>query len=97
MVLITRKLLDDLGVTIGDEELASLSEHIESTLDERVTQEIIGELSDDEVFELNSLSSASDEARMTWLREHVPDLREIIEDETAILLGEFAEHSDRIA
>ncbi len=96
MPLVTRQLMNDLGVAISDDELASLSEHIESTLDTRVTDEIVAELSNDEVRELNDLADAADEVRMEWLRAHVPELREIIEDETAILLGELAEHSDRL-
>lgn len=96
MPLVTRQLMNDLGVAISDDELASLSEHIESTLDTRVTDEIVAELSNDEVRELNDLADATDEVRMEWLRVHMPELREIIEDETAILLGELAEHSDRL-
>lgn len=97
MPLITRQLMNDLGVTIADETLASLADHTEETLDARVTDEIIAGLSDEEVVELNSLSAQSDEQRMEWLRVHVPELREIIEDEAAILLGELAEQSNRIA
>lgn len=61
-----------------------------------MTNELIAELSDEQVDELAALRGGTDEELAAWLKQNVPDLKEIIEDETAILLGELAEHSDSL-
>jgi len=61
-----------------------------------VTNELIAELSDEQVDELAALRGGTDEELAAWLKQNVPDLKEIIEDETAILLGELAEHGDNL-
>lgn len=96
MAILSKQLLESLGVELTDEHLALLEEHFETTLDERVTAEIALELGDDQLEELEALSDAPDEQVQAWLAENVPDLKEIIEDETAILLGELAENSDQL-
>ena len=61
-----------------------------------MTNELIAELSDEQVDELAALRGGTDEELAAWLKQNVPDLKEIIEDETAILLGELAEHGDNL-
>lgn len=94
--LLSKELLGQIGVAIAPENLELLSEHFETTLDERVTNELIAELSDEQVDELATLRGGTDEELAAWLKQNVPDLKEIIEDETAILLGELAEHGDSL-
>lgn len=96
MPLLSKELLEQIGVTMSPEDQELLSEHFETTLDERVTNELIAELSDEQVDQLAALRDGSNEALATWLKENVPELKAIIEDETAILLGELAEHSDNL-
>lgn len=96
MALLNKQLLTDLGVEMTDEHLAVLSDHFETTLDERVTNELIAELNDEQVEELTTLRDSSEDQLAEWLKQNVPQMKEIIEDETAILLGELAENSDNL-
>lgn len=96
MALLNKQLITDLGVEMTDEHFAVLSEHFETTLDERVTNELIAELNDEQVEELTKLRDSSEDQLADWLKQNVPQMKEIIEDETAILLGELAENSDNL-
>lgn len=96
MPLLSHELLEQIGVTMSPDDMDLLSTHFETTLDERVTNEVIAELSDEQVDALAQLREGSDAQLSEWLKQNVPDLKEIIEDETAILLGELAEHSDSL-
>ena len=93
--LLNKQLLDDIGITLSDEDNARLSEHFETTLDERVAQEIVIELDDTQLTQLTELRNGPEAELGAWLQANVPDLKEIIEDETAILLGELAENSEK--
>ena len=96
MALLNKQLLQSLGIQMTDEHFELLSEHFETTLDERVTAEIALELTDEQLSELEAMVTAPDDQLQAWLQANVPDIKEIIEDETAILLGEMAEHSDKL-
>lgn len=97
MGIITKRLLDDIGVKMSDQDLEVLSEHFETTLDNRVVNEITLELDADQLKQLNILQEQdADEELGEWLKQNVPDLKEIIDDETAILLGELADGADKL-
>lgn len=97
MALITQKLLQDIGISLSEEQAAALDQHFEGELDTRVINEIAEELDDAQLEQLTQLKNGSDEQLMQWLQVNVPDLNEIIEDETAILLGELAENSEHFS
>lgn len=94
MPVITKDLLEQIDVNISAESVAKLSEHFEATLDERVMSSVIAELSDEQIERLDVIKTGPDEQLMAWLSDNVPELKSIIEDETAILLGELAEGSN---
>lgn len=95
--IITRELLDDYGIEIGEHDEASLLAHLNETLEERVGAEITGELEDDQLVEYLKLQeTASEEAVQNWLQQNVPELQQIVQDEIDILLGELAENSEAI-
>lgn len=96
MQLINREFIRSLGIVMTDEHLDVLSEHFETTLNERVTNEIVAELDDEQLKQLTKMRDAPEERLQQWLSQSVPSLKEIIEDETAILLGEIAENSDNL-
>lgn len=97
MGVITKQLIDDLGVIMSDQNLEVLSEHFETTLDNRVVDEIAQELNVDQLKQLNAIrEQGTDEELGEWLKQNVPDLKEIIDDETAILLGELADGADKL-
>jgi hypothetical protein len=58
--------------------------------------EIVSYLDETQLTELDSIKNADDETLRNWLVVNVPELDEIIEDEVAILLGDLAEHADRL-
>jgi hypothetical protein len=96
MPILTKTVLENIGITLSDEDYASLSEHFESTLNERVVDEIALELTPEQAAELATLEHADDTTISQWLQANVPDLGEIISDEVDILLGELAEGSSNL-
>lgn len=96
MALITKELLAEIGVNASEEDIAKLSIHFETTLDKRVMDSVIAELEDQQITELQKLKEGSDEQLVAWLNQNVPELKDIIEEETDILLGELAEHSEEL-
>jgi hypothetical protein len=95
--LITRELLDEFGIELGNQDEASLLEHLNSTLEERVGTEITESLDEPQLKELVELQEkGTDEEIAVWLEKNVPDLQEITQDEIDILIGELAENSDAI-
>lgn len=96
MPILTKQLIANLNIQIDEATYALLDKHIEQTLDQRVTTEIVDALTDEQLRELDTYKSADDKSLATWLDENVPELQEIIKDETAILLGELAESSEKL-
>lgn len=92
-VLLDKAFLNEIGVILDDEAYASFSEHYEDHLRERVVDEITSELNEAQLAELHAFEKKSDEELQAWLKTNVPQLKEIIEDEVAILLGDIAEDS----
>lgn len=92
-VLLDKKFLNELGVVLDDDAYSAFSEHYEDHLRERVVDEITSELDETQLAELHSFETKSDEELQEWLKTNVPQLKEIIEDEVAILLGDIAEDS----
>lgn len=96
MSVITKEFIQELGLELDEATFASLAEHADSTLHERIINEVVEELTPEQAEELASLQSADDETLQQWLISNVPDLQEIVADEVDILLGEIAESSDTI-
>ncbi len=96
MSVLTKQFLQDIGLEMDDETFNSLAEHSDTTLHERVINEVIEELSPEQAEELASLQGVEDETIQQWLVNNVPDLQEIVADEVDILLGEIAESSDAL-
>lgn len=96
-MLLTKEFLSNLGVELEEESHQSLSGHFETTLQDRVINEIIAELTPEQAEQLAHMVEANDAAIHDWLIQNVPDLGEIVSDEVDILLGEVAEASENIA
>lgn len=95
--LITRELLDEFGITLGDQDEASFLEHLNTTLEERIGAEITESLDDDKLQELLSLQENGTEEQVdNWVEQNVPELEQIVKDEIDIFLGEIAENADGI-
>lgn len=95
-IQIHKRLLERLDIKLSDDDAATLFKHMDSALNERVIDEIIDRLSDRQLQELGDLEGATDAALDEWLTANVPDLKRIIEDEIAILLGEIVEEADNL-
>ncbi len=95
---ITAKNLTDLGVELDDEALKKIVDELNEKVDEKIGLEIITSLTPEDVDTLASMQQdkVSEEDIAKWITEHVPDYPEIIEDNTAIVLGDFAEESDLV-
>lgn len=96
MPLLTKNLLNDLGIILSESDYALLAEHFETTLNERVINEIVLELEPQQAEELARLQQAEDAEVVNWLRTNVTDIEEIVADEVDILLGELADNTEAI-
>lgn len=96
MTLLNRTILEDIGVQLDDATYAALSAHFEQTLEERVVQEVIQELTPEQAATLAEFGEHEDEQMYAWLVTAVPSLPQIVSDEIDILLGEIAENADSI-
>jgi hypothetical protein len=98
MTILTKAILEDIGVELSQSDYESLSEHFDTTLQERIFNEIVEELTDEQAQDLAKLKSGPDEQIASWLTTNVPapTLKEIVDDEVSILLGELAENSTEI-
>ena len=92
--IVTKAQLNSIGISLPEDQM----QHVEETINERISEEVVESLSDDQLKELVKLqtSNAPAEEIDTWIREHIPEYDEIIEDNVAIVLGELVENSDAI-
>lgn len=90
-VLLDSAFLSDIGVTLSESDRGAFSQYYESVLSERVINEIIRELENEQLEELHKYRNRGEAELWQWLKENVPQLGEIVQDEVAILLGGIAE------
>lgn len=96
MPLLTKTLLNDLGIVLSESDYALLAEHFETTLNERVINEIVLELTSEQAEALSQLKDADDAQVIAWLRANVTDIEEIVADEVDILIGELADNTELV-
>lgn len=95
--LITKEVLEEAGIDLNDQDVASLLEHLNATLEERVGAEVTNSLSDEQLEALVELQeNGSDEEVAAWMETNVPELQAIAQDEIDILIGELNEESDAL-
>jgi hypothetical protein len=94
---ITKESLLSLGINLDGQDVDSLLDHLNDTLQERVGTELTEALNDEQLKTLVELQDkATDEEVGNWLEANVPEFEQIVKDEIDILLGELAENSDGI-
>lgn len=92
---ITQSTLETLGIDLSDQDVDALLEDLNETLQERVGTEITQSLNEDQLKELVDIQeSASEEEMGAWLEKNVPDMKEIVQNEIDILIGEIVEDED---
>ena len=96
MPLLTKQFLSDIGIDMADEDYLSLAQHFETTLEDRVINEVVNVLTPEQAQELLKLREASDEQVNAWILSNVPDFKEIVADEIILLQGELAESASRM-
>lgn len=86
---VTREMLGDLGLSeVSDDDLAQLNAKIE----EEIGVEIAESLDEQQLKELTDMeSSATEEELGQWIAQHVPDYKEIVQDNIDIAIGDFVE------
>jgi hypothetical protein len=95
---ITKDDLLDLGIKLDNDALEKLVDELNDKVDEEVGNEIIDSLTPEDVATLADMQdNASEKEIGEWIAEHVPDYEEIIEDNAAIVIGDFAETSNLVA
>lgn len=97
MITIDKDLLTSLGISLPENEEADFLQYLYTTLEERVGNAITQLLNDDEFDDLMDLELKADDATIeAWVRQHVPDYANLVQDEFDILMGELAEHANSL-
>lgn len=92
---ITQASLEALDIDLTGEDVEALLDHLNETLQERVSAEITEALNDDQLKTLVMMQeSASDEELGTWLEENVSGMQEIVQNEIDILISEIVEEDE---
>ena len=96
--IVTKAQLNSIGISLPDDQMQALIQHVEETINERISEEVVESLTDEQLAELVKMqdSNALAEEIDAWIRERVPEYDEIIEDNVTIVLGELVENSDAI-
>ena len=96
--IVTKAQLNSIGVNLPDDQMQALIQHVEETINERISEEVVESLTDEQLAELVKMqdSNVSAEEIDAWIRERIPEYDEIIEDNVAIVVGELVENSDAI-
>ena len=96
--IVTKAQLNSVGINLPDDQMQVLIQHVEETINERISEEVVEYLTDEQLLELIKMqdSNAPAEEIDAWIRERVPEYDEIIEDNVTIVLGELVENSDAI-
>ena len=96
--MITKAQLSSVGINLPDDQAQALIQHVEDTVNERISEEIVDSLDDAQLAELVALQGDDVPAEKVeaWIRERVPEYDEIIEDNVTIVLGELVENSEAI-
>ena len=94
---VTKDSLTNLGIDLTGQDVDTLLDHLNDTLQERVSTEITEALNEKQLQALVALQGkATDEEIGTWLEANVPDFEQIVKDEIDILLDELVENADDI-
>lgn len=94
---VTLETLKSFGINVDDATAASLLEHINTTVEERIGTEITEALTDEQLKELLELQDTGTEDQVgEWIAQHVPNYAEIVQDNIDITVGEVAEGADGI-
>lgn len=96
--MITKAQLNSAGINLPDDQAQALIQHVEETVNERISEEIVDSLDDAQLAELVALQDDDVPAEQVeaWIRERVPEYDEIVEDNVTIVLGELVENSEAI-
>lgn len=96
--MITKAQLSSVGINLPDDQAQALIQHVEDTVNERISEEIVDSLDDAQLAELVALQGDDVPAEQVeaWIRERVPEYDEIVEDNVTIVLGELVENSEAI-
>ena len=95
---ITQNDIAQLVSNLPKDEVTTLVDHLNETLEERVGAEIAESLDDNQLAELLQVQDSNDAKAMEqWYTKNVTELEEIVADEKAILLGELAENANSIS
>ena len=90
MINIPQSLLDELALNLDGPAKEDLDKDFTATLQERVGNEILTYLTDEEIEAYNEVLDTQYDAEIQqWLIDHVPDLDEIVRDEAQLLVEEM--------
>jgi hypothetical protein len=93
--IITAQMLTDRGINLPPAEQEQFLVDLNNTLSERVGTEITESLDDEKLQTLLDLQESSDDETVgAWIKDNVPEMNQIIQDEIDILIDELVTKDD---
>lgn len=98
VAMITVDQLRSIGIDLPEDQMQTLIQHAEDTINEQIGEEIVDSLTDRQLQELVAMQEADAPAEQVeeWIVERVENYQEIVEDNVAIVLGDLAENVEAI-
>ncbi len=94
--LLEKNIISELGLDgLSEERKTGLINKISALVEKRITLRLMREIDDNKTEELNELSDKSNEAKMKFLQDNIPNMEDIIEEEIIKVKGDIIEESKR--
>ena len=95
--VITRDVIEAIGVELSAEEEGQFLAHVNEVLKDRVGTAVAAELSDEQLGRMRELREAGNTAGIAeFLKVNVADLDAVVEEEVGILLGDIARNKSGV-
>lgn len=96
--IVSDEQLRSIGIDLPTDQMQALIQHTEDTIAEQIGEEIVESLDDEQLAQLIEMqqSGRTEEEIEAWVIERVEDYQEIVEDNTAIVLGDLASNAEAI-
>ena len=96
MTTLTQDFLNSIGVEMDDATFQAFSEHFDNTLHDRVIENIIHTLDEEQLRQLAELRQANSDQVWPWLQANVPNLNNIVRQEVDTALADVVRSSDHL-
>ena len=89
---LTEEILIEAGIDVKGQDVPTLLDELNETLNDRVGVVIVEHLNDDQMATLADMQDddASDETIGNWINSHLPNFEDIVQEQVELVLSEYA-------